>query len=106
MAAPAAKNQFFCVLRGYSMTVSDVFVVGAGPAGLTAAYLLTKEGVSTTVIEVDPHYVGGISCTAAYKDFLFDIGDHRFFSKSSEVVELWKEILPQDFIERPRLTRI
>ncbi|MGI9478959.1 MAG: NAD(P)/FAD-dependent oxidoreductase [Hyphomicrobiaceae bacterium] len=88
------------------MTVSDVFIIGAGPAGLTASYLLTKEGVSTTVIEADPVYVGGISRTANYKEFKFDIGGHRFFSKSNEVVDLWKEILPQDFIERPRLSRI
>jgi protoporphyrinogen oxidase len=84
----------------------DVFVIGAGPAGLTAAYLLTKEGVPTTIIEMDPRYVGGISRTVDYKGFLFDIGGHRFFSKSREVVDLWKEILPQDFIERPRLSRI
>ncbi len=88
------------------MTVSDVFIIGAGPAGLTASYLLTKEGVSTTVIETDPVYVGGISRTANYKEFLFDIGGHRFFSKSKEVVDLWQEILPQDFIERPRMSRI
>ncbi|MGQ0457327.1 MAG: NAD(P)/FAD-dependent oxidoreductase [Hyphomicrobium sp.] len=88
------------------MSHSDVFVIGAGPAGLTASYLLTKQGVSTTVIEADPVYVGGISRTANYKDFLFDIGGHRFFSKSKEVVDLWKEILPQDFISRPRMSRI
>jgi len=88
------------------MSHSDVFIVGAGPAGLTAAYLLTKQGISTTVIEADPTYVGGISRTASYKNFLFDIGGHRFFSKSKEVVDLWKEILPDDFIERPRLSRI
>jgi protoporphyrinogen oxidase len=88
------------------MSHSDVLVIGAGPAGLTASYLLTKQGISTTVIEADPVYVGGISRTANYKDFLFDIGGHRFFSKSKEVVDLWKEILPQDFISRPRLSRI
>ena len=88
------------------MSHSEVFVIGAGPAGLTASYLLTKEGIATTVIEQDPVYVGGISRTASYKGFLFDIGGHRFFSKSKEVVDLWKEILPQDFIERPRLSRI
>ncbi len=85
---------------------SKVFVIGAGPAGLTASYLLTKKGVPTTVIEADPVYVGGISRTVNYKDYLFDIGGHRFFSKSQEVVALWNEILPQDFIERPRLSRI
>jgi protoporphyrinogen oxidase len=88
------------------MSHSEVFVIGAGPAGLTSSYLLTKQGVSCTVIEADPVYVGGISRTANYKDFLFDIGGHRFFSKSKEVVDLWKEILPQDFIKRPRLSRI
>src|SRR4249919_175775 len=88
------------------MSHSDVFVIGAGPAGLTAAYLLTKSGIATTVIEADPTYVGGISRTASYKDFMFDIGGHRFFSKSKEVVDLWQEILPNDFIERPRLSRI
>ena len=88
------------------MSHTEVFVIGAGPAGLTASYLLTKAGVSTTVIEADPVYVGGISRTASYKDFLFDIGGHRFFSKSKEVVDLWQELLPQDFIERPRLSRI
>ena len=88
------------------MEHSEVFVIGAGPAGLTAAYLLTKAGVATTVIEADPVYVGGISRTVNYKDFLFDIGGHRFFSKSKEVVDLWHEILPDDFIERPRLSRI
>ncbi|HWK50379.1 MAG TPA: NAD(P)-binding protein, partial [Steroidobacter sp.] len=61
------------------MKHSDVFVIGAGPAGLTAAYMLTKSGVPTRVIEADPKYVGGISRTVDYKGFLFDIGGHRFF---------------------------
>jgi protoporphyrinogen oxidase len=85
---------------------TDVFVIGAGPAGLTAAYCLTKENPSVIVIEKDPVYVGGISRTVSYKGFSFDIGGHRFFSKSKEVVDLWREILPDDFIARPRLSRI
>jgi len=85
---------------------TDVLVVGAGPAGLTASYLLTKAGVATTVIEADPVYVGGISRTASYRGFLFDIGGHRFFSKSREVVDLWHELLPDDIIERRRMSRI
>jgi protoporphyrinogen oxidase len=85
---------------------AEVFVIGAGPAGLTAAYCLTKKTPSVLVIEKDPVYVGGISRTVNYKDFLFDIGGHRFFSKAKEVVDFWHEILPDDFIERPRLSRI
>src|SRR6201986_1459885 len=88
------------------MSHREVFVIGAGPAGLTASYLLPKQGISTTVIQADPQDLGGISRTVNYKNFLFDIGGHRFFSKSKEVVDLWKEILPQDFIARPRLSRI
>jgi protoporphyrinogen oxidase len=84
----------------------DTFVVGAGPAGLTTAYMLAKAGRDVFVIEKDPVYVGGISRTVNYKGFLFDIGGHRFFSKSKEVVALWNEILPDDFIDRPRLSRI
>jgi protoporphyrinogen oxidase len=89
------------------MTVdAEIFVIGAGPAGLTAAYCLTKETPSVIVIEKDPDYVGGISRTVRHGDFLFDIGGHRFFSKSKEVVDLWHEILPDDFITRQRLSRI
>ncbi|MEH3041068.1 MAG: NAD(P)/FAD-dependent oxidoreductase [Sphingomonas paucimobilis] len=92
-------------MRVASDTV-DVAIVGAGPAGLTAAYLLTKAGLSVTVIEQDPRYVGGISRTVEHDGFRFDIGGHRFFSKSQEVVALWNEILPDDFIDRPRMSRI
>ena len=81
-------------------------IIGAGPAGLTAGYGLGKVGREVLILEQDPTYVGGISRTVNYKGFLFDIGGHRFFSKSAEVVALWDEILPDDFIERPRLSRI
>ena len=87
-------------------TSADVAIIGAGPAGLTAAYLLTKEGYKVTVIEKDPVYVGGISRTVEHEGFRFDIGGHRFFSKAQEVVDLWNEILPDDFIQRPRMSRI
>ena len=87
-------------------TPVDVAIIGAGPAGLTAAYLLGKAGYSVTVIEKDPVYVGGISRTVEHQGFRFDIGGHRFFSKSQPVVDLWNEILPDDFIERPRMSRI
>ncbi len=89
-----------------SVTSVDVAIIGAGPAGLTAAYLLTKQGLNVTVIEKDPVYVGGISRTVEHNGFRFDIGGHRFFSKSKEVVDLWNEILPDDFIQRPRMSRI
>src|SRR5258707_14490493 len=84
----------------------SVAIIGAGPAGLTAAYLLAKEGVEVTVLEADPTYVGGIARTAQYKGFRFDIGGHRFFSKSKEVEDFWTEILPNDMLERPRSSRI
>lgn len=89
-----------------SANAVDVAIIGAGPAGLTAAYLLGKRGYSVAVIEKDPVYVGGISRTVEVNGFRFDIGGHRFFSKSREVVDLWNEILPDDFIERPRMSRI
>jgi protoporphyrinogen oxidase len=83
-----------------------VAVIGAGPAGLTAAYLLAKRGVPVRVLEADPEYVGGISRTARYNGYHFDIGGHRFFSKSKEVEDLWTEILPDDMLQRPRSSRI
>jgi protoporphyrinogen oxidase len=83
-----------------------VAIIGAGPAGLTAAYLLSKRGVPVTVLEADPTYVGGIARTATYKGFRFDIGGHRFFSKSKEVEDLWTELLPDDMLQRPRSSRI
>jgi protoporphyrinogen oxidase len=83
-----------------------VAIIGAGPAGLTAGYLLARNDVPVTVLEADPVYVGGISRTTTYKGFHFDIGGHRFFSKSKEVNALWDEILPDDMLERPRSSRI
>ena len=85
---------------------ADILIIGAGPAGLTAGYCLAREGKSVLVIEKDATYVGGISRTVRHGDFSFDVGGHRFFSKSQEVVDLWDEILPDDFIARPRLSRI
>ncbi len=83
-----------------------VICVGAGPAGLTAARHLARAGVKVTVLERDPKHVGGISRTEQYKGFRFDVGGHRFFSKSSEIEALWDEILGDQLITRPRKSRI
>ena len=85
---------------------TKVAIIGAGPAGLTAGYLLSKEEADVIVLEADPAYVGGISRTTTYKGFHFDIGGHRFFSKSKAVEDLWTEILPEDMLVRPRSSRI
>ena len=87
-------------------TPQQVVIIGAGPAGLTAAYLLTRAGAAVTVLERDPRYVGGISRTVEYQGFRFDIGGHRFFSKSQEVEDLWTELLGDDLLHRPRSSRI
>ena len=86
--------------------MTRVAVIGAGPAGLTAAYKLTGHGVPVTVLESDPTHVGGIARTISYKGFHFDIGGHRFFSKSNAIEELWTELLPDDMLQRPRSSRI
>jgi protoporphyrinogen oxidase len=84
----------------------DVVIVGAGPAGLTAAYQLGKAGHTSTVLEADT-VVGGISRTAEADGWRFDIGGHRFFTKVKEVEALWHEILDDDeFLLRPRMSRI
>src|SRR5438105_76601 len=85
---------------------NNVAIIGAGPAGLTAGYLLSKENVPVTILEADPTYVGGIARTAKYKGYHFDIGGHRFFSKAKEVEDLWSELLPNDMLDRPRSSRI
>src|SRR4029079_10936362 len=80
-------------------------IIGAGPAGLTAAYELTRHGVAPIVLEKDS-IVGGIARTESYKGYHFDMGGHRFFTKSDEVDRFWREVLADDFLERPRLSRI
>ncbi len=82
-----------------------VVIVGAGPAGLTSAYLLAKRGVRVTVLEATD-MVGGISQTARYNNYRFDIGGHRFFTKIAPVQALWEELLGDEFIDVPRLSRI
>jgi protoporphyrinogen oxidase len=82
-----------------------VVVIGAGPAGLTAAYELTRRGVPVVVYEQD-RQVGGLARTVEHKGFRFDIGGHRFFTKVPIVERLWREVLGQDLLTRPRLSRI
>ena len=80
-------------------------VIGAGPAGLTAAYELRKRGVTASVLEASAQ-VGGLSRTANYRGYRFDIGGHRFYSKVPLINQLWHEILGEEFLLRPRLSRI
>jgi protoporphyrinogen oxidase len=82
-----------------------VIVIGAGPAGLTAAYELQKLGVRSTVLEKDD-IVGGLSRTEQYDGYHFDMGGHRFFTKVPEVNKMWREVLKDEFLRRPRLSRI
>jgi protoporphyrinogen oxidase len=84
---------------------SKVLVLGAGPAGLTAAYELTRRGVKTTVLEKDSA-VGGIAKTVEYEGYRFDLGGHRFFTKYARVQAMWAELLGDELKLRPRLSRI
>jgi protoporphyrinogen oxidase len=85
--------------------MSHTLIIGAGPAGLTAAYELAKLGMRSTILEADDQ-VGGLSRTVTYRGYRFDIGGHRFFSKVPLINELWHEMLGEDFLVRPRLSRI
>ena len=82
-----------------------VVVVGAGPAGLAAAWELTKRGVSPLIVDRNEH-VGGLARTIWRNGFGFDLGPHRFFTKNNEVMSLWREFLGEDLLEVERLTRI
>ncbi|HBE32985.1 MAG TPA: FAD-dependent oxidoreductase, partial [Cyanobacteria bacterium UBA11368] len=80
-------------------------IIGAGPAGLTAAYELVKQNIQPIVLE-KADKVGGISRTETYKGYRFDIGGHRFYTKVEAVQRLWQEVLGKDFIKVPRQSRI
>lgn len=87
-----------------SMTPSKVVVIGGGPAGLTAAYELSKHSIPVTVLE-SSSMVGGHARTETYKGYRFDIGGHRFFTKIEEVNTIWREVLGDEFLTRSRLSR-
>lgn len=88
-----------------SESEKKVVVIGGGPAGLTAAYQLARHNLAPVVLEQNDK-VGGIACTEDYKGYHFDMGGHRFFTKAEDVKRLWDEILGDDFLRRPRLSRI
>lgn len=94
-------------MEGFVETPKDkkVVIIGAGPAGLTAAYELCKSGVKSRIIEKDST-VGGLAKTVNYKGYHFDIGGHRFFTKVKAVENMWYEVLGEDFLRRDRLSRI
>jgi len=83
----------------------DFVIIGAGPAGLTAGYELVKLGFRPIVIE-QQNLVGGLASTAQYRGYYFDMGGHRFFTKVQEVKKMWQEVLRENFLCRPRLSRI
>ena len=109
--SPVNDPNLPCMQRESASSVKQrqkhVVIMGAGPAGLTAAYeLVVHQQVGVTVLEKDPRYVGGISRTIEQNGYRFDIGGHRFFSKSTEIEDLWSEVMGNDLLVRPRLSRI
>jgi protoporphyrinogen oxidase len=93
-------------VRGEEITSEHpVLVLGGGPAGLTAGYLLAKRGKPVIVLE-STGMVGGIARTEVREGYRFDLGGHRFFTKVKEVDDLWHEIMKEEFLRRPRQSRI
>jgi protoporphyrinogen oxidase len=82
-----------------------VVVLGGGPAGLTAGYLLAKQGKPVVILE-STDMLGGIARTEVRDGYRFDLGGHRFFTKVKEVDDLWHEIMKEEFLKRPRKSRI
>lgn len=74
--------------------MEKVIIIGAGPAGLTAAYQLLKNTEIKPIIIEESEFIGGISRTAVYKNNRMDLGGHRFFTKNKQVMNIWKELMP------------
>src|SRR5450432_3806208 len=87
------------------MPDENLVILGAGPAGLTAAYEALRHGVRPLVLEKSAN-IGGIARTEQYKGYYFDMGGHRFFTKNVEVNRIWRDVLADDFLRRDRLSRI
>jgi len=87
------------------MSVAETVIIGAGPAGMACAYELAKAGHKPVIFEIE-HQPGGLCRTLAYQGYLFDIGGHRFLTKSEEVLELWRRMMGDDMLTVKRLSRI
>lgn len=87
------------------MTDFSPIVIGAGPAGITAAYALSERQVPVIVLEKD-HQIGGLCKTVQHNGFRCDIGGHRFFTKNKQIQTMWENVLGEEFLIRPRLSRI
>lgn len=84
--------------------MSDL-ILGAGPAGLAAGYVLSQQGRSVEILEASPG-VGGLAKSFEFEDHIVDLGPHRFFTKTPVVLDLWNEVLGDQIVEVDRLTRI
>jgi protoporphyrinogen oxidase len=93
--------------RGASTSGEEIqtAILGGGPAGLTAAYVLALRGRGGAVFEADTA-VGGLAKTVESGGYRFDLGGHRFFTKLAPIERLWEEMLGPEFLTRPRLSRI
>jgi protoporphyrinogen oxidase len=103
-ARPAAHDGIPEIARP-EMRDKPTVILGGGPAGLTAGYVLAKQGLPVIVLEAE-NQVGGIAKTAVRDGYRFDLGGHRFFTKVKEVDDLWHEIMKEEFLKRPRMSRI